>query len=321
VSRETSSNADSGHEWVSARERGSRFALGFLVWCIRRVGRAPLRLLLAPIATYYCLFARGARHASQAYLARIDRAQGGAGEPPGLRATYRHLYSFAEAILDRFALWAGAPDCFEAVLHGREHMEHYVEGRRSAILVGAHLGSFDVLRVIAREAKIPVNVLMYTENAQRINETFQALDPDCNVRVIEIDPTSMRTAFEVRRCVERGEFVAVLADRVHPGGRDRIAHANFLGDPAPFPEGPFLLAMVLRLPVVLTIALKTGPRTYEVFLESLAEGDPVPAQDRAKVLRERIENFAARLEHYCMRAPQQWYNFYDFWADVEHERH
>jgi len=303
-----------GHNWASAKERGSHFALAFLVWGIRRIGRAPLRLLLAPIATYYCLFAPGARRASQAYLARIDRAQGGAGEYPGLRAAYGHLYSFAEAILDRLTLWAGTPDRFEAVLHGREHMEHYVESGRSAFLVGAHLGSFDVLRVIAREANIPVNVLMYTENAQRINEAFEALDPDCNVRVIDIGRTSTRTAFEIRRCVKRGEFVAVLADRVQPGGRNRIAYASFLGDLAPFPEGPFLLPMVLGLPVVLTVALKTGPRSYEIFLDTLAEGDPVPAQERAKVLRERVQGFAARLEHYCKRAPLQWFNFYDFWA-------
>jgi predicted LPLAT superfamily acyltransferase len=132
--------------------------------------------------------------------------------------------------------------------------------------------------------------------------------------VIEVDPTSVRSAFEVRRCVERGEFVAVLGDRLAPGGRTRVAEASFFGEPAPFPMGPFLLPMLLRLPTVLALALKTGPRSYEIFLETLAEGDAVPVPERAKVLRERVEAFASRLEHHCGRAPLQWFNFYDFWA-------
>ena len=120
--------------------------------------------------------------------------------------------------------------------------------------------------------------------------------------------------------IERGEFVAVLADRLQPGRRNRIAYANFLGEPAAFPKGPFLLPIVMGLPVVLTLALKRGPSTYEAIFETLAEGEVVTAQDRRKVLRERIETFAARLEHYCKEAHFQWFNFYDFWAKAEDER-
>ncbi|MCH7911414.1 MAG: hypothetical protein IIB38_17600 [Candidatus Hydrogenedentes bacterium] len=43
-------------------------------------------------------------------------------------------------------------------------------------------------------------------------------------------------------------------------------------------------------------------------------------EDRAKAVRERVETFASRLEYYCTQAPLQWFNFYDFWADTDHER-
>jgi predicted LPLAT superfamily acyltransferase len=311
---------DASAGWASASERGSRLALRFVVWCFRRLGDAPIRPLLAPIAAYYCLFAVAGRRASRAYLERLDRARGGAGGRPRLRDVYRHFHTFADLTLDRFSFWTGAHDDFAVVIHGREHLEKHFENRSGAFLIGAHLGSFDVLRVIAREAGMRVNVLMFSANAQRINETFQALDPNCNVRVIDVDPTSVRAAFEIRHCVERGEFLAVVGDRVLPGGRKRIAHASFLGEQAPFPQSPFLIPIVLGLPVVLTLALKTGPRTYEVFLETLADAEAVPAQNRAKALQERIETFAARLEHYCAQAPLQWFNFYDFWAEAERER-
>jgi predicted LPLAT superfamily acyltransferase len=308
-----------GAEWVEAGERGSRLALRFAVWGIRFFGRAPLKILLAPIACYYTLFAVAARRASRAYLARIDRARGGAGEAR-LLDSYRHFYSFAETILDRLSLWGRGVAAFEVVIHGREHMEAAVRGKTGALLLGAHLGNFDLLRIIAREADIPVNILTYTANAELINQAFEMLDPQCTMRIIYVDPQSVSAAFEVRRCVARGEIVALLGDRLHPGGRSRISLAPFLGELAAFSQGPFLLAQVLQTPVILALAVKAGPRIYDVFLEPLADGSPVPARERSAVIQRRVESYAQRLEHYCLRAPFQWFNFYDFWARVESEQ-
>ena len=102
-------------------------------------------------------------------------------------------------------------------------MQSQLDRGKGAMLVGAHLGNFDVLRLIAREAKIPVNVLMYTDNAQRINDAFQKLDSKSKVRVINVGPDAARMAFEIRECVKRGEFVAVLSDRVGPNMKKRVS--------------------------------------------------------------------------------------------------
>lgn len=301
-------------QWARAGERGSKFALRFLLLCVRTVGHAPLVVVLAPIAVYFVLFSRAARDSSKDFLRRIRRARGEGGEP-GLRDVYRHIYGFAAAILDRFALWGGAFDEFEINLHGREAMEPLIEHRTGAVLVGAHIGSFDVLRVIAREADIPVNVIMYSVNAERINAAFKELDPESRVRIIDLDPNSTKAAFEVRKCIERGEFVAVLADRVLPRARSRVAHAMFLGQRAAFPQGPFVLASVLRVPVILTIALRTGAWTYDAYLERISPGDGIGRRNRGNEIQRQVELYAARLEHYCLMAPEQWFNFYDFWAD------
>ena len=311
---------DEDAAWASAAERGSPLALRFVLWFFRRFGASFTRLLLPLIVAYYCVFARQARRASRAYLERVRRVRGEDGPPPRLRDTYRHLYAFAESILDKFSFWAGASDDFDVVIHGGENMEKYFGPGGGAFLVGAHFGNFDVLRVIARDADVRVNVLLFAANARRVNAALETLDPGSNVRVIDIDPTSVQAAFEIRRCAERGEFVAVLADRVHFGGRHRVGHATFLGDRAAFPEGPFLIPLILGLPLLLTLAIKTGPKSYELIIETLGEGEAVPARDRAKVLAERIETFASRLEHHCLRAPYQWFNFYDFWSESDVDR-
>lgn len=316
VKSEHAARGSGASGWAAASERGSYHALRLAGWCFRHLGAGFLRVFLAPIAAYYTLFARSARQASRDYLAQLDRVEGRAGTPrrPWLDS-YRHFRCFAEAILDRFSFWAGAYDGFSIQINGRENMDDLIASGRGAVLVGAHLGSFDVLRVISRDAGVRVNVLMFTANARSINQVLTALDPDSEVRLIEIDPSSVSSAFALRRCVERGEFVAVLGDRVQQSARSRVARASFLGRPACFPQGPFLMAMILGLPTILTLALKTGPKRYDVYLETLAGGEPVPAAERQKVLQERVEAFAARVAHYCGLAPFQWFNFYDFWAE------
>jgi len=308
----------SGPSWNEKEERGSSFWIGFIVWGIRRLGSAPLRLLLPLIAGYFCLIDTVARRSSRAYLTRISQIRGT--PPPKFRDIYRHVYTFAELLLDRFALWSGSSKPFEVAVHGREHMKRLMDQGKSAMLVGAHLGSFDMLRVVARDAQIPVNVIMYSGNAELINQAFETLDPDSRVRIINFDPHSAQTAFELRSCMERGEFVAVLSDRLGASPRRRITRARFLGKEAAFPEGPFLLAVLMHVPVILTVALKTGPRKYEVFMENLSDENLVSRSERKAAVPEQVRHFASRLEYYCLKAPSQWFNFFDFWAEGDDAR-
>ena len=310
---------ETGTEWASVGERGSHFAIRLLVGLVRTVGTRSLGWLVAPIAFYFSLVASSARAASKDYLRRIRRAKGDDSEP-GFIDTYRHIHSFSTVLLDRLALWSSEMDDFDVEIHGREHMMPFIESKKGAMLIGAHLGSFDILRVLAREADIPVNVLMYSVNAEQINRAFEALDPNSKVRIINLDSRSVNTSLEVRRCTARGEFVAVLGDRLNPTGRERVGYATFLGKPAAFPQGPLLLANLLEIPVIMTVALRRGPGQYDLYLHTIADGSRIPPNVRPKVIQQQIEDYASLLEKYCLKAPLQWFNFYDFWAKTENDR-
>lgn len=319
----TSSRAkdpDSTSEWAATKERGSSTLLGIVVWCIHKLGVVPLRPLVVPIALYYCIFDGRARRASQAYLLRVGVYDENDGRRARLIHTYRHFRSFAEVILDRLAIWGGSHDDFAITIHGKRTVLDLVEKNRGGFMVSAHLGSFDVMRVIAREADIPVNVLIFTANAPQINAAFAALDPRARVRLIEVDPQSTffpSTVLEIRRRIEAGEFVATMGDRAQPGTRSRVAEVDFLGGRARFPESIFLLAMIIGAPVLLAAALRTGSQSYEVFFETLADGQKVARNERQEHVDEQLQAFAHRLEFLCRKAPHQWFNFYDFWRPAE----
>jgi predicted LPLAT superfamily acyltransferase len=185
---------------------------------------------------------------------------------------------------------------------------------RGGILVGAHLGSFDLLRLVAAQHDVRVNVLMYTAHADRINAFFERLDPRSRLRVLPIDPSSANTALAVRHCVERGEFVGILADRLPPGRGGRAARVPFLGRPAAFPTTAFEIAALLGCPLLLALCVRLGDARYQSVAEVLYEGGRVGRAERPALARTLLERYVARLEAWCARAPYQWFNFYDFWG-------
>jgi predicted LPLAT superfamily acyltransferase len=304
--------------WLATAERGSILGMRLTVWFYRLFGRRLSALLILPVVGYFFLTDRRGRRASRRYLERLA-ARPDAALPPGrvptLWDSFLHYREFALSILDRLAFWLGDTRDLEFAFHGREHFDRLLAVRRGAIVLGAHLGSFDALRVLAERGRIVVNVLMFTRHARRINSLFSRLNPDAGVRVIDLHPPTIRSVLAIRERVARGEFVAILGDRVGVGDERRVARVPFLGHPASFPQGPFLLAGALQCPILLMIGLRRSATRYEVFTEPLAERVPPPAADGAERLHELMETYVRRLEAYCAMAPYQWFNFYDFWGE------
>jgi len=221
-----------GATWASSAERGSIGALRAMAWFYRRFGRALGTMLLTPIAAYFLLRDGKARRASLQYLRRLHAYPEGRRafeREPGLLESLRHFREFAINIIDRVCVWPGEVDRIEIRDDGSEHLFRLAQERRGAILLGAHLGSFDMLRVLSDRQKFKVNVLMFSRHVAQITSFFERLHPGAGLRVIELDPGSIRSIFEIKACIDRGEFVGILGDRIGPGERDRVGTASFLG--------------------------------------------------------------------------------------------
>lgn len=307
--------------WYEQPERGSALGIEITAFLYRVLGRRVARLVLYGIVAYFLATDAAGRRASQAYLARVARA---CGEPlaPGrlaaLRRLFRHYLEFGTQILDRVGFWMGRPEDFSIELAGGEHLERVVREGKGALVLGSHLGSFDVMRLAAGQASpITVNVMMYTRHAARINqllERFAQRSPGAlRARVLQVEEGSFLHAQSLKRRIDAGEVVALLADRVHPNERGRVAPVEFLGAPAQFPQGPWLLASALGCPVLLMTALRAGERHYRVHVEWLADRVQLPRASRAEGVAFWCRRYAERLEHYLLTAPYQWFNFFPFW--------
>ncbi|MGH7336547.1 MAG: glycosyl transferase [Myxococcota bacterium] len=307
-----------GTSWSRAAERGSMLGLRITVACYRWFGRPLSLVLVHAIVAYFFLTGRAQRRASLAYLRRVASASFGAralGREPSTWTSFLHFRAFALSIFDRLVLWFGRERDLAFEVIGREHYDRLLTPTRGAIVVGAHLGSFDALRALADRDRRTVNVLMYTEHAPKINAVFRALSPDVQLRVIQVERDSMGTVLQIRSCIERGEIVAMLGDRVEPADRGRTCAVTLLGSPIEVPEAPYLLAGLLGCPLFFMVALRQSTGHYRVFAEVLAERVDFSRGERDKRIRELAAAYAGRLEHYLLQAPYQWFNFYDVWAE------
>jgi len=291
--------------WRAQQERGSQAAMRALIWTTLALGRRVGRAFLYPICAYFVLFSPRLRRASAGYLRRA------LGRPARAADHMRHFHAFAATLLDRVYLRTGRYGYFDVRLEAPPALLADLRRGRGCILLGSHLGSFEILRAAGLAEGAPaVNMLMHAEGSEKLNSALDALAPQAAPRVIPLGrPGSL---LRVQECLERGEIVGILADR--SWRNERECNCEFLGAPARFPFGPLLLAGLLGAPVILAFGLYRGGRRYEVHLEPFAERIALERREREGSLRPWVERYAARLEHHCRSAPYNWFNFYDYWA-------
>lgn len=292
--------------WFSQRERGSPFAIRLILWIALRIGRGAARLLLYPITAYFLLSATAARKASHDYLSRLFE------RPATLWEVAGHIHSFSATILDRVFFLGGRFQHFDIRFHGMEELKHQIEAERGFLLLGAHLGSFEVLRVIALEQEhVKMKVLMYQDHNRYLTRLFNSLNPAVAEMVIPLGTPS--ALLQVKEALDEGQIVGMLGDRVAES--EKVTRCRFLNGEATFPAGPMLLAGTLQVPVMLVFGLYRGGNRYDIHFELLSETIRFSRSEREEVVREWTQRYAERLEHYTRLAPYNWFNFYDYWDE------
>jgi predicted LPLAT superfamily acyltransferase len=291
-------------EWRRRPERGSRIALRIMAFLSLRLGRSLGRLFLYLIAGYFFLFAPKARQWMRDYLRRA------LGREPHARDRFRLIMSFATSIHDRIYLLAERYQLFDVSLQGEPLMEAVVAGGGGAILMGAHMGSFEVLRWIGEQRSgLGLAMTMYEDNARKVNAMLSALAPRNPPEIIAVG--SIDSMLRIRARLDQGALVGMLADRSF--GDEGVLPVTFLGATAYLPTGPMRAAAMLRRRVIFMLGLYRGGNRYHVVFEPLADFSATPGGQRQAAIEAAVTRYAALLEQYCRSDPYNWFNFFDFW--------
>lgn len=295
-------------EWRQLPERSSGFMLRVMTLISLGLGRGASRVVLYGIAAYFLAFAPAARRTSRSYLQRVLEVPTPAAV--GWGKLFRHFLSFASAVHDRVFLLNDRFELFDIRIHNQQLIDQAVAGGQGVFLMGAHLGSFEVLRAIGRrQPGLRIAMVMYEENARKINAALGAINPKAQLDVIALG--HIDSMIRVHALLDQGAVVGMLGDRSL--GTDDTYAVDFLGSAAELPLGPFRMAAVLKRPVLFMTGLYRGGNRYDVHFEMLADFSALPPRGRTAAVHAAVTRYAALMAQYCRSAPYNWFNFFDFW--------
>lgn len=308
MKKERDTPATGSAEWQQNPERSNLFMLRVMTSISLHLGRRVSRVVLYGIAAYFLAFAPAARRMSRNYLCRVLNLPSAAAV--GWRHLFRHFLSFASAIHDRVYLLNDRFDLFDIRIHNQTLIDTIVADGQGVFLIGAHMGSFEVLRAIGRrQPGLRVAMAMYEENARKINAALCAINPNAQQDIIALG--NIDSMIKVHELLAQGTVVGMLADRSL--GSDDTHPVEFLGDAAELPLGPFRLAAILKRPLVFMVGLYRGGNRYDIHFEPLADFSALPPRGRTLAVEAALTRYAALMAQYCYSAPYNWFNFFDFW--------
>lgn len=293
-------------DWKRRPEGGGRFAIACIAWVARYCGRGVARAFLYPITAYFLLMRAPERRASQAFLSRLFARR------VGWWPVARHIHTFASTILDRVFMLSGRMGLFDIRPAGLKALHEALDQGRGALVFGSHLGSFDALRALGRtRADLKLRVLLDKSHNPAITDLLAELDPTLAAGIIDAGQDGPSIALAIKNALDEGALVALLVDRARPG--EPAVPVRFVDDTAMFPTAPWLMAAVLKVPVLLAFGVYRGGNRYDLEFELFENQIAIARQQRSTAVAALIQRYAYQLEHRLRDAPYNWFNFYDFW--------
>lgn len=303
--------AESIH-WARLSERGLYWGLRFCSVLYRLLGHRLSHVALAPIVLFFYLTGAEQRRASREFLIRAFVARGETRQP-GFWSGYRHFFSFAGRALDSLAAWSGSLTSDRMDADDADSLRQAMADRRGAVIVVSHVGNIEVSRALLDPAiRRRLLVLVHTRHAANYNRVLREINPETALNTFQVTDLDAATAVLLKERVDQGDWIVIAGDRVPVSG-GRVSLAPFLGRPAAFPQGPYILAAVMECPLYTLFCRREGGR-FHLVGRRLAEQVTLPRGQRMEALNGYANAFARALEEQALLDPFQWYNFFDFWA-------
>jgi predicted LPLAT superfamily acyltransferase len=202
----------------------------------------------------------------------------------------------------------------------RHRLTRLIESGQGCLLIGSHFGNLEYARGIASQhPDLVINILIHDRHAENFAALMNESAPQSRTNLVQVTELDIDMSIRLQQKVDAGEWLLIAGDRVPIGEGENVCAADFLGDEANFPIGPFVLARLLHCPVYLMHCYRREGAyrlRFDLFAESLR---PERVGGRVSYARE-VQQFATALESEICRAPLQWFNFYDFWNEFAREQ-
>ncbi|MGN0189131.1 MAG: acyltransferase [Candidatus Cryptobacteroides sp.] len=284
-------------QW-DGRTRGGRTGYAIFIKILKALGLGPAYALLCLVVPYFVIAAPSQTKSAWTYASRIL----GMGRFRSFLFLFSSYFAFGKSLIDRFAIQTGMQEDFSYEFENHEAILSPVRAGKGVVMIGAHIGSWQMGFPFADRYGAKVNIVMFDNEWDAVKDVMERNSQKDDVAVIPVREGDISGIFLIREALSRGEAVCFQGDRYMEG--NRVSNADFMGRKALFPSGPFILAAKLRVPVVFYFAMREKGRKYRfIFREAVNTGD----------MGALLESYVRTLEEVVRKYPAQWFNYYDFW--------
>ena len=304
----------SSQHWAEQNERGSKLSLNLTRLIVQYCPLWVIKLVTFFVVSYFFLTSQKARRNIRRYQQRLQQTFPQVNFPR--YPVFCHFLAFGEAITDRFAVWQKKIRYADLIDDDTDNVYQAIRsGGRGQILVCSHFGNIEICRALVdnpNHSNFKLNILVHNRHAQAFNESLEKAGAT-SLPLIQVEDLDAAKMLELHERLERGEWIAIAADRVPVRG-DKTQKVDFLGAQASFPQGVWLMASLLKAPINTVFCLKKWG-DYHLKLRHFSDSIEGRGKQRADNIEQAMQRYADLLAKECAENPLYWFNFYDFWED------
>ena len=285
------------------KSKGSALGYSIFVTVIKKLGVRTAYLLLSMVAFYYFLFSyRSSKIIFSFYHRKLNY-----NVAVSLYKLYRNYYSLGQSLIDKIAIMSGSGNKYTFNFDGEENLRTITSLKKGGLLLSAHIGNWEIAGYLLKRLNTRINIVMFDGEHQKIKEYLTTITGKNTANIIIIK-NDISHIFEIAEALKNNELVCMHADRFVEG--NKTIACNFLGEPANFPLGPFLLAAKFKVPVAYVFAMKENTFHYHFFSTDVKD---YSVYDKEELISHMLKDFTKEMETKVKAYPEQWFNYYDFW--------
>ena len=285
------------------KSKGTPLGYRIFVWVLKTFGVLPAYFLLRFVVLYYFFFSFKASR--QIYV--LYRYKLGYTWFSSITKLYKNYFLLGQSIIDKVVVMSGIKNKFSFNFDGEENLRKIAALQKGGILLSAHIGNWDVAGHLFKRLETRINIVLYDGEHEQIKKYLEGVTGKRNVNIIVIK-NDLSHIYAISDAFTKNELVCMHADRFLEG--NKTLTTNFLGSPAKFPMGPFLLASTFKVPVSFVFAVKESKLHYHFFASKIKDYSTFAKNE---VIKEMLNDYAEEMENMVKQYPEQWFNYYNFW--------
>lgn len=285
------------------KSKGNTAGYKIFVILMRTLGLQPAYFVLRFVAFYYFLFSQK----SSAPILRFYKTKLKLTHWKSLQKLYTNYYLFGQTLIDKIAVMSGLPTNFTFEFDGESNLRAMVENQKGGLLLSGHVGNWEAAGHLLKRINTKINIVMYDGEDAQIKKYMSSVTGEKTFNIIFIKKNDYSHIFKINEVLSKGELVCMHADRFLPD--NKTISCNFFGEEAQFPEGPYLLALKLKVPVAFVYSFKETNNHYHLYSTELKYFN----QTNGDTTNDILLQYAHSLEKMITKYPEQWFNYFDFW--------